>query len=41
MLPVHGIAENASGRKSGDLGDEEKTQEAASSRKESRRKADW
>ena len=27
MLPVHGIAENAGGRKSGDLGDEEKTQD--------------
>jgi len=27
VLPVHGIAENAGGRKSGDLGDEEKTQD--------------
>ena len=27
VLPVHGIAENAGGRKSGELGDEEKTQD--------------
>ena len=33
MLLVHGIAENAGCRKSGDLGDEEKTQDGGKQQK--------